>query len=157
MADKIVVMKDGRVEQIGTPLELYDFPDNQFVAGFIGSPSMNFLPGTIKGGQIELDSGDKLPIPSSANPALATEGRPVTLGIRPEHLSITGIGQGITNKVLVVEPTGAETQVFSKVAGHQISSVFRERHTFKPGETIHLMPDLTRSHLFDKTNGQRLK
>jgi len=157
MADKIVVMKDGRVEQIGTPLELYDFPDNQFVAGFIGSPSMNFLPGTIKGGQVELDSGDKLPIPSSANPALATEGRPVTLGIRPEHLSITGIGQGITNKVLVVEPTGAETQVFSKVAGHQISSVFRERHTFKPGETIHLMPDLTRSHLFDKANGQRLK
>ena len=157
MADKIVVMKDGRVEQIGTPLQLYDFPDNRFVAGFIGSPSMNFLPGVIKGGQVELRSGDVLPIPTGTNKALATEGLSVSYGIRPEHLSIASTGQGITNKVIVVEPTGAETQVFSKVGDQQISSVFRERHTFNPGETIHLMPDVNRSHLFDETTGQRLK
>lgn len=157
MADKIVVMKDGLVEQIGSPLELYDFPDNKFVAGFIGSPSMNFLPGVIKGGQVLLNSGDLLPIPSSTNQALAVEGRAVNYGIRPEHLSLSSNGQGFTNTVLVVEPTGAETQVFSKVAGQQISSVFRERHTFKSGETIQLMPDVNRSHLFDQASGQRLK
>ncbi len=153
MADKIVVMRDGRVEQTGTPLQLYDFPDNQFVAGFIGSPSMNFLPGVIKGGQVVLNSGDSLPIPSNS---AADEGRAVTYGVRPEHLSVCPTGEGITNKVIVVEPTGAETQVFSKVAGQQITSVFRERHTFKPGETLHLMPDKARAHLFDQASGQRI-
>lgn len=154
MADKIVVMKDGRVEQIGTPLELYDFPDNKFVAGFIGSPSMNFMPGVVRGSNVVLDSGDALPIPSGAR---TEEGQAVNYGVRPEHLSICNEGMGITTQVLVVEPTGAETQVFSKVAEQQITSVFRERHTFKPGQTISLLPDVSRAHLFDLNSGQRLK
>ena len=154
MADKIVVMKDGRVEQIGTPLELYDFPDNKFVAGFIGSPSMNFMPGVVRGSNVVLDSGDALPIPSGAR---TEEGQAVNYGVRPEHLSICNEGMGITTQVLVVEPTGAETQVFSKVAVLQITSVFRERHTFKPGQTISLLPDVSRAHLFDLNSGQRLK
>ena len=154
MADKIVVMKDGRVEQIGTPLELYDFPDNKFVAGFIGSPSMNFMPGVVRGSNVVLDSGDALPIPSGAR---TEEGQAVNYGVRPEHLSICNEGMGITTQVLVVEPTGAETQVFSKVAEQQITSVFRERHTFKPGQTISLLPDVSQAHLFDLNSGQRLK
>ena len=154
MADKIVVMKDGRVEQIGTPLELYDFPDNKFVAGFIGSPSMNFMPGVVRGSNVVLDSGDALPIPSGAR---TEEGQAVNYGVRPEHLSICNEGMGITTQVLVVEPTGAETQVFSKVAEQQITSVFRERHTFKPGQMISLLPDVSRAHLFDLNSGQRLK
>jgi len=154
MADKIVVMKDGRVEQIGTPLELYDFPDNKFVAGFIGSPSMNFMPGVVRGSNVVLNSGDALPIPSGAR---TEEGQAVNYGVRPEHLSICNDGMGITTQVLVVEPTGAETQVFSKVAEQQITSVFRERHTFKPGQTISLLPDVSRAHLFDLNSGQRLK
>ena len=154
MADKIVVMRDGLVEQMGTPLELYDFPDNQFVAGFIGSPSMNFLSGSVQSGQVKLDSGGVLPIPTTS---LVSEGQKVFYGIRPEHLSITNSGQGISSTVLVVEPTGAETQVFSKVGMQQISSVFRERHTFKPGDLVHLLPDLNRSHLFDQATGKRLK
>ena len=154
MADKIVVMKDGRVEQIGTPLELYDFPDNKFVAGFIGSPSMNFMPGVVRGSNVVLNSGDALPIPSGAR---TEEGQAVNYGVRPEHLSICNEGMGITTQVLVVEPTGAETQVFSKVAEQQITSVFRERHTFKPGQTISLLPDVSRAHLFDLNSGQRLK
>jgi len=154
MADKIVVMKDGRVEQIGTPLELYDFPDNKFVAGFIGSPSMNFMPGVVRGSNVVLNSGDALPIPLGAK---TEEGQAVNYGVRPEHLIICAEGMGISTQVLVVEPTGAETQVFSKVAEQQITSVFRERHTFKPGQTINLLPDVSRAHLFDLNSGQRLK
>jgi multiple sugar transport system ATP-binding protein len=154
MADKIVVMKDGLVEQIGTPLDLYDSPNNQFVAGFIGSPSMNFIPGVIESGHVLLESGDRLPIPLNAS---CTQGQEVNYGVRPEHLSIGAREHAITTQVVVVEPTGAETQVFSKVASKQITSVFRERHTFKPGETIHLQPDPARAHLFDRHTGLRLR
>lgn len=157
MADKIVVMKDGLVEQVGTPLQLYDFPANQFVAGFIGSPSMNFLPGVIERAHVRLASGDLLAIPVNTPADKAHEGMPVFYGVRPEHLSLSDSAtQGITSTVLVVEPTGAETQVYSKAGDKQMTSVFRERHTFSPGETIHLMPDAARTHLFDQVSGQRI-
>jgi multiple sugar transport system ATP-binding protein len=153
MADKIVVMRDGVVEQIGSPLELYDHPANQFVAGFIGSPAMNFLPGRIQQGQVVLTSGDQLPIPATAR---VQEGQEVIYGTRPEHLDITSGDQGIAASVVVVEPTGPDTHVFTKIANVEVTSVFRERHTFRPGETIRLRPDSTRAHLFDAGTGQRL-
>ena len=153
MADKIVVMRDGVVEQIGSPLELYDHPANQFVAGFIGSPSMNFLPGVIRGKQIALSDGNLLPMPLHAH---AAEGHSVIYGIRPEHLDITGDGNGLATEVIVVEPTGADTQVFTKIAGVEVTSVFRERHAFTPGSTIRLQADASRAHLFDAASGQAL-
>jgi multiple sugar transport system ATP-binding protein len=153
MADKIVVMRDGVVEQIGSPLELYDRPANQFVAGFIGSPSMNFLPGRIRGGQVELASGDRLPIPSTSR---ATEGQEVIYGTRPEHIEMAQGNEGIPTDVVVVEPTGADTQVYTKIAGVEVTSVFRERYDFRPGETIRLRPDTDRAHLFDAASGRRL-
>ena len=153
MADKIVVMRDGIVEQTGTPLQLYDFPANQFVAGFIGSPAMNFLPGTVKGGQVELEGGLMLPLPVSAK---AAEGQKVVYGSRPEHIDIVEGSEGVETEVVVVEPTGADTQVFSKIAGVEVTTVFRERHEFKPGERIRLKPDATRAHLFDAKSGMRL-
>jgi multiple sugar transport system ATP-binding protein len=153
MADKIVVMRDGVVEQIGSPLELYDRPANQFVAGFIGSPSMNFLPGRIRGGQVELISGDCLPIPSTSR---AIEGQEVIYGTRPEHIEMAHGSDGIPTDVVVVEPTGADTQVYTKIAGVEVTSVFRERYDFRPGETIRLRPDSERAHLFDAASGRRL-
>ena len=153
MADKIVVLRDGLVEQVGTPLDLYDNPANQFVAGFIGSPAMNFLPGTVNGGKIALEGGLTLPMPGGAK---AADGQKVVYGTRPEHIELTSGDDGVPTEVIVVEPTGADTQVFTKIAGVEVTSVFRERHEFRPGITIRLKPDASRAHLFDAANGMRL-
>jgi len=158
MADQIVVMRDGVVEQRGKPLDLYDNPANLFVAGFIGSPAMNFLPGKVRGrGQgatVEIGSEVALPIPQGAN---AEEGQSVIYGTRPEHLSLATNGLGFPAEVVVVEPTGADTQVFSKFGGVEVTSVFRERHDFRAGEAIRLVPDLARAHVFDAASGKSLR
>ncbi|MBK8161018.1 MAG: sn-glycerol-3-phosphate ABC transporter ATP-binding protein UgpC [Rhodospirillaceae bacterium] len=155
MADKIVVMHDGKVEQIGQPLELYDRPCNRFVAGFIGSPAMNFIPGRIEGadGRMLTGSGG-LRLALDAD-AARHQGREVTLGVRPEHLTL-GEG-GLTAEVVVVEPTGSEVQVNARLqGGEEIVAVFRERHMFKPGEKIGLKPLPGLTHLFDAESGARL-
>src|SRR5947208_3104611 len=154
LADRIVVMHDGLVEQIGAPLELYDRPRNLFVAGFIGSPAMNFLKGTIRSNgalQFEAASGVRLPL-VAAPPSRAR--RPVIYGIRPEHFVIAE--DGGEAEVLVVEPTGSELQVVAKIGHEDIIAVFRERHDFKPGDKIRLKPDPRLAHLFDAPTGQRL-
>jgi len=154
MADKIVVMHDGIVEQMGSPLELYDKPDNQFVAGFIGSPAMNFLHGHLKSnGQpyVETDNGSKLPL---ATAPTASDGRPVVYGVRPEHLELSS--DGIEADVVVVEPTGSETQIVARIGTQDIIAVFRERHDVNPGEKIRLKPRMSSAHLFDKETGRRL-
>lgn len=155
MADKIVVLHDGIVEQFGEPLELYDRPRNLFVAGFIGSPSMNFMKGGLRIEQGEAvfltEGGLRFPvgdIPNNAN------GRPVTLGVRPEHVIITA--EGIPVEVVVVEPTGSETQVNVKNGDHEFICLFRERIRPKPGETIRISPIAQHIHLFDSETGQRL-
>jgi multiple sugar transport system ATP-binding protein len=156
MGDKIVVMRDGRIEQTGSPLDLYDFPANQFVAGFIGSPAMNFLPGTLKRNgstaHIELHDGTQLDMPANVG---GIHGQSIIFGTRPEHLTLSANG-GIPAKVVVMEPTGMDTFVACRHEGVDLSAVFRERHDFAPGSTIYLQPDLQRSHLFDADSGQRL-
>ncbi len=155
MGDKIVVMKDGRIEQTGSPLELYDRPANTFVAGFIGSPAMNFLPGTLRlatgSARVELGDGTTLGMPAGAG---GSDGQPVVMGMRPEHLVLAD--SGIPSQVVVVEPTGADTFIACRHHGADFSVVFRERHDFAPGTTIHLQPDLQRAHLFDAGSGRRL-
>ena len=154
MADKIVVMHDGLVEQIGAPLELYDRPENLFVASFIGSPAMNFFKGKISanGSSVfETSGGVKLPI--SARPS-GSNGRSAIYGIRPEHLTLAD--DGAQAEVIVVEPTGSEIQVFAKLDGQEVTAVFRERHNFKPGDKIRLKPDPKLVHLFDEPTGKRL-
>lgn len=158
MADKIVVMHDGLVEQIGAPLELYDRPSNLFVAGFIGSPAMNFLRGTIRiNGTASFSGPNGVRLPLSTAPANA-DGKPAVYGIRPEHFTIAD--DGAEAEVQVIEPTGSETQVVAKLGGQEngqdIIAVFRERHTFQPGDKIRLKPDPRLVHLFDETSGQRL-
>ena len=155
MGDQIVVMRDGRIEQTGSPLQLYDHPANQFVAGFIGSPAMNFLPGTLRRANgstfVELSGGTRVPAP----PVAASDGQPVVFGTRPEHLTLADQG-GIPAKIVVVEPTGMDTFLACRHEGTDISAVFRERHDFSPGTNVHLVPDLARAHLFDAQTGQRI-
>jgi len=152
MADKIVVMNAGKVEQIGSPLDLYDNPANLFVAGFIGSPAMNFLRGTVRrngsGMVVNLGPGMDMPTKSMA----VREGQEVTIGVRPEHFTVRP--GGVSAEVKVVEPTGADTQIACTVAGVEVMAIFRERHEFKPGENIGLFPELT--HVFDPASGARL-
>ena len=155
MADKIVVMNEGLVEQVGDPLELYDHPANQFVAGFIGSPAMNFLPGRIAANDtavFETDSGRQLPLPPQTNPA--AKGRRAVCGIRPEDMTLAE--NGLPAEVVIIEPTGSEIQVMARIDGQDIVAVFRERHLFKPGEMISLAPQAAAMHLFDAETGQRL-
>jgi multiple sugar transport system ATP-binding protein len=154
MADKIVVMHDGIVEQIGAPLELYDRPDNLFVAGFIGSPAMNFIKGAVRiNGKAEFEGPGGVRLPLSTAPA-GSDGRPAIYGVRPEHFVLSDAG--VPAEVVVVEPTGSETEVFAKLGGEDIIAVFRERHQFKPGDQIRLMPEVPMVHLFDEPSGKRL-
>ena len=153
MADKIVVMHDGLVEQIGAPLELYDRPDNLFVAGFIGSPAMNFLRGAVRANglaEFEGPGGLRLPLAAPAG----WNGRSIVCGIRPEHFALAD--DGAEAEIQVIEPTGSEIQVVAKLADEDIIAVFRERHQFKPGDKIRLKPDPRLVHLFDAESGKRL-
>jgi multiple sugar transport system ATP-binding protein len=149
MADKIVVMHDGIVEQTGGPLELYDKPNNLFVAGFIGSPAMNFIKGTLKRSNgsafVETPEGVKLPTHSDV---AGSDGQPVTYGVRPEHFQVEP-GGAMPIKIHVVEPTGADTFVYGDLAGTQVCAVFDERHEFRSGEIVQLSPRITATHLFD--------
>jgi len=155
MADIIVVLDHGRVMQIGAPLELYDRPDNRFVAGFIGSPAMNFIDGRVEqgadGAVFRAPTGDAVPLPGA--PALA-DGRPVVLGIRPEHLTLAD--SGIAARVEVVEPTGAELYITAAGGDTTMAAVFRERYVLRPDQTIHLRSVEDRYHLFDPESDQRL-
>jgi len=154
MADKIVVMHDGLVEQIGTPLELYDRPDNLFVASFIGSPAMNFLKGRIQAnGALSFEGPQGVRLPLAEAPP-ASVGRPAVYGVRPENFTIAD--DGAEAEIVVVQPTGSETQVFAKLGGEEVVAVFRERHQFNPGDKIRLKPDPRLVHLFDEMDGKRL-
>ena len=154
MADKIVVMQDGYIRQIGSPLAVYDRPANVFVAEFIGSPSMNLVDCVIvrdaKDVWVEI-LGAKIPVPDLDG---LKDGQEVVLGIRPEHLELAD--SGIPGSILVVEPTGAETHVVVRVGGQDLTALFRERHDFQPGQEISLFPQREVLHLFDRASGDRL-
>ena len=152
MADKIVVMNNGHIEQIGPPLELYDRPANLFVAGFIGSPAMNMVKGTVSNGTLRMEDGTAWPLPTKGGrPA---DGNAAVYGVRPEHLTIDP--GGIPATIQVVEPTGSETQVLMRIGGQSVIGAFRERVLAKPGEILPVRPDPALVHLFDQQSGQRL-
>ena len=158
MADRIVVMQGGYVEQIGAPLDLYDHPVNLFVAGFIGSPSMNFIDARIdrqNGAAVAVTSdGSRLALPPDV---AGVDGQEIVYGIRPEHLDLVGEGgNGSAGEVIVVEPTGAEILVVTRFAGGEAQAVFRERHRLTPGDRIHLAPNIDAVHVFDKASGKRI-
>lgn len=154
MADRIVVLRDGKVEQIGTPLDLYDRPANIFVAGFIGSPSMNLVKGHVRAGRelpfFETEDGIVLQL---GNIGAGLEGRAAYYGIRPEHFVLGGDTQV---QVTVVETTGSETQVFGRLGTQKVIGVFRARVPDRAGETLAMTPDASAVHLFDGETGLRL-
>lgn len=151
MADKIVVMRDGHIAQMGAPLDLYDRPANTFVAGFIGSPAMNLVTGTVTDDG-HLAAGDlRLPMPPRDDIA---PGRKITYGLRPEHLTLAA--EGIMANVAVVEPTGSETHLILRAGGHDLVAVSRDRVGLRPGDRAHLRPTLAQVHLFDGQTGDRI-
>ena len=157
MADRIVVLRDGRIEQIGTPLELYDNPANVFVAEFIGSPAMNMLPARLSmdGNRraAVINGGSKIELP----PQLAgTDGQSILVGIRPEHLSVGSAANGLTGKVALVEPTGAQVQIIADVGGRSVTALLNERVLPPVGSDIALAPRLDAIHAFDAASGRRL-
>ena len=156
LADRIVVMHDGIIEQIGTPLELFDRPGNLFVAQFIGSPSMNVFEGTLRGsnGQFAVEAlGVNWPVRSVSQ---GRDGQAVSYGIRPGDISISNTGQGIEAKVIVVEPTGAETELLLEVGGTQIVTVMHGRTDAKPDDIVRLSIDANKAHIFEMQTGKRL-
>jgi multiple sugar transport system ATP-binding protein len=154
MADRIVVMHDGIVEQIGTPLELFDRPRNLFVAQFIGSPAMNVMPGNVRGSEVEA-LGQRWPLPPEVQ---AAEGTAVHYGVRPGDLELaSGRGAGtVTGRVIVVEPTGAETELVVDVGGQQLIVVLHGRTTVQADDVVHLAVQASAAHVFDGSSGQRL-
>jgi multiple sugar transport system ATP-binding protein len=158
MADVVVIMRDGLIEQMGSPLDIYDNPNNLFVAQFIGSPGMNLIEGVVveagKGGKA-FQAGDlTLPLPKDSS---AMIGQKILYGIRPEHLKCTMTGDGISMKISVVEPTGPEIHLFGNLGGAEICAISRERLGWRPEETVILVPDLNHVHLFDAATKNAIK
>ena len=156
MADRIVVMHDGIIEQIGTPLELFDRPGNLFVAQFIGSPSMNVMKGTLRvaDGRTWVEAeGHSWPAQALAN---AVDGQAVDYGVRPTDLKVSTTGTGIPAKVIVIEPTGAETELLLEVGNSKIIVVMHGRTEAQPDDIIHLDVAPGKAHVFNGDSGQRL-
>lgn len=155
MADRVIVMNNGKVEQFGAPLELYDAPENRFVASFIGSPSMNFLDGVVAQARSGLEfvyDGVGLELGPATPPA-----GPAILGIRPEHVAISGSGEGgLQGIVTSLENTGDRTFLVVEINGNPIGIISSLRLGVGPGETVALRLDTSKLHFFNPASGQRL-
>ena len=155
LADRIVVMQDGLIEQIGAPLDLFDRPSNLFVAQFIGSPSMNVFQGVLRheAGKAWVEAlGARWPLAGLPG----KDGQPVHYGVRPGDLSMLDAAPGIQAKVVVVEPTGAETELLIQVDSAQLIVVMHGRTQAQPGESVYLSVEAAKAHLFDAQSGTRI-
>jgi len=157
LADRVVVMNGGRIEQIGAPEEVYHAPASLFVAGFIGAPAMNMIPAKSEGADGLRLAGSELIRFPHASGAAAT----LVLAVRPEDVNIAPTASGEGRVVLpatidVVEPLGADTLVFATMAGHQMAVRVRPDSRPQRGAPVHLSFDLDRVHLFDAATGKRL-
>ncbi|WP_119166724.1 ABC transporter ATP-binding protein [Algihabitans albus] len=153
LGDRIVVMKDGVVQQVGSPLEVYDRPANRFVAGFIGSPEMNFLEGHLaaENGCPTFRAGE-LAVPLTAMSVAARPGTPVVLGIRPEHISLPS-DSPIRGEASLVEQMGAQTVAAFQIGGVEIRAVVDRDDTLRSGDVRSVRIDPTKTHLFEKESG----
>jgi multiple sugar transport system ATP-binding protein len=163
LADRIVVMKDGHIEQVGTPMEVFNHPVNTFVASFIGSPPMNLLPATIKGGQVVFTDGKSLPVPARLAD-LVSDGQEVVFGLRPDDL--TPVGHGIaesgdsakmTLDVVLSELLGTETILYTTIAGQEAQGKMFGPRNVSPGETLEFDVAMDRAHLFDAATGKSVR
>ncbi|WP_437614901.1 ABC transporter ATP-binding protein [Erwinia sp. V71] len=156
LADRIVVLNHGVIQQVGTPLELYDTPANQFVASFIGSPAMNFIPGRVTAAGVDVGAQQCLP----ANPgwSSALQGREVIYGIRPENIALAESGDdaALPFTVSLIEPTGLSELIHGSLFGHNLMIYSTRRSGAQPGDVIGVTPDAPRAMLFDASNQRRL-
>jgi multiple sugar transport system ATP-binding protein len=165
LSDRIVIMRDGYIEQVGTPDEVFKRPATRFVAGFIGSPPMNLEEGEINDGRIIFTNGDSLPIPAQFRGSLIN-GQKVVFGLRPDDVYPTGHGlhSGEAHevhqadlKVSITEPLGNETLVFAEFTGRDWVSRMLNPRNLRPGETVNMSFDLSQAHLFDAQTGKTLR
>ncbi|KAF1303061.1 ABC transporter ATP-binding protein [Candidatus Enterococcus willemsii] len=166
MADRIVIMKDGFIQQIGSPKEVYDTPENVFVAGFIGSPAMNFFNVTLNNGVVTDGYGLKLRIPEGRNKVLVEkgyEGKQLIFGIRPEDINSEQVAidaspeSTVHSEVVVSELLGAETMLYTKIGETEFISKVDARDYHKPGEMIDLAFNINKAHFFDKDTEEVIK
>ena len=163
MGDRVAVMKDGILQQVASPLELYDTPRNLFVAGFIGSPAMNLIAGKVVAGGVQV--GDHV-VPVAREILAKAQGEAdLTLGIRPEHFHTTQDGNGIAIDVAVVEELGADSYLYGTLAGlsadeklnaNQIVARLQSRHPLTKRDVVRLEPDHGRMHVFSNKTGDRI-
>lgn len=157
MADRIVILKDGVVQQVGTPQQVYNEPVNAFVAGFIGSPTMNFLVARVQAEGLALADGTLLPLPPGRHATLGGRAA-VQLGVRPEHLLLAPPGpHRLQVQARVVEPLGSDTLVYFDFAGARHVARVAPEHTPQVGQALHLGIALERAHLFDEASGLVLR
>ncbi len=164
LADRIVIMRDGYIEQVGTPDEVFKRPATRFVAGFIGSPPMNIEEATLKGGELVFKNGDRLPLPSQFA-GKVKDGEKVAFGLRPDDIFPTGHGlhsgaesavHELTLPVAITEPLGNETLVFVEFAGREWVSRMLNPRSLKSGERLKMSFDLSQAHLFSVETGKSL-
>ncbi|MBC3216382.1 MULTISPECIES: sn-glycerol-3-phosphate ABC transporter ATP-binding protein UgpC [Serratia] len=160
MGQMIVVLRDGRIEQVGTPLELYDRPANLFVAGFIGSPEINQLKGeiVIAGDEtlLRLADDSQLRLPAGLQ---VQAGQKVVYAIRPEQVNVVGESEqhgALQATITAIENTGSDMQLFCNTGGGAFTSVFKQRLDVQEGETVWLQPKLAGIHIFDAASGLRV-
>jgi multiple sugar transport system ATP-binding protein len=158
MADRIVLLRDGKIEQAGAPLDLYERPATRYVAGFLGSPAMNFVPAWLQDNgalAVQLADGTLLALPASRNDKLAgRRGQPITLGVRPEHITRASseLRQGLvrhTALIELVQPTGSRTYAAFRLSGAEVVAELQAHDVSQPGETIELAIDMNRVVLID--------
>jgi ABC-type sugar transport system ATPase subunit len=160
LADRIVCLDGGRIAQVGTPDELYNRPENLFVAGFIGSPAINLLTATVEGRTLRLADGQSLTLPETA-PSFATP-RSVTIGLRPEDLSdasrlgTSAAAQGLVMDYLLSETLGSDTYLIGDIAGQRVTARCAPDTRPAPGTKVPLFADAARLHLFDPETRKRL-
>jgi multiple sugar transport system ATP-binding protein len=161
MADTVVIMRDGYIEQVGSPLDIYDNPANLFVAEFIGSPGINLINGEVaqENGMLVLRSGKiTLPMPDNAPVRL---GQKIVYGVRPEHLHVspsrTDSALDIPARVAVIEPTGPEIHIYAELAGQEICAISRDRLGWSHGAEVYLTPMLECVHFFDSETRRAIR
>jgi multiple sugar transport system ATP-binding protein len=156
MADRIVLLRDGKIEQQGSPLDLYESPATKYVAGFLGSPAMNFIPAKLTSDAVRLMDGTQLPLPSTRLRSLSPwRDKEITLGVRPQHISRAGAMESrdgvarISAKIELLQPTGARTYATFRLSGNEAMAELQAHDVSRPNETVELAIDMNRAVLID--------